>query len=138
MWNSNAAPVTCLFQNKVMFLLEIMLIYDQPLLSGPAPLSGHLPVPRGWPRLVQTVRDTLECIPYSVSLEYDNEPVVQKTAPVFEVFTMVNLSFFPSILTHLTTHCFSSHSLVICYKAIKTWRRGNISRGVILLSVFLF
>ena len=138
MWNNNAAPVTPLFQNIVMFLLEIMLIYDQPLLSGQAPLSGHLPVPRGWPRFVQTVRDTLECIPYSVSLEYDNEPVVQKTAPVFEVFTMVNLSFFPSILAHLTTHCFSSHSLVICYKAIKTWQRGNISRGVILLSVFLF
>ena len=95
MWNNNAAPVTCLFQNKVMFLLEIMLIYDQPLLSGQAPLSGHLPVPRGWPRFVQTVRDTLECIPYSVSLEYDNEPVVQKTVPVFEVFTMVNLSFSP-------------------------------------------
>ena len=48
---------------------------------------------------------------------------------------MVNLSFFPSILTH---RCFSSHSLVICYKAIKSWQRGNISRGVILLGVFLF
>ena len=30
-----------------------------------------------------------------MSLEYDNEPVVQKTVPVFEVFTMVNLSFSP-------------------------------------------
>ena len=71
------------------------ILVSKPLLSGQAPLSGHLPVPRGWPRFVQTVRDTLECIPYSVSLEYDNEPVVQKTVPVFEVFTMVNLSFSP-------------------------------------------
>ena len=105
MWNNNAAPVTRLFQNKVMFLLEIMLIYDHPLLSGPAPLSDHLPVPRGWPRFVQTVRDTLGCIPYSVSLEYDNEPVAQKTAPVFEVFTMVNLSFpqyFDTFLNFMT------------------------------------
>ena len=75
-----------------------MLIYDQPLLSGQAPLMGHLPVPGGWPRFVQTVRDTLECIPYSVSLEYDNEPVVQKTVPVFEVFTMVNLSVSPPVV----------------------------------------
>ena len=26
-WFSNAAHVTCLFQNKVMFVLKIMLIY---------------------------------------------------------------------------------------------------------------
>ena len=26
-----------------------MLIYDEPLLSGQPPLSGHSPVPRGWP-----------------------------------------------------------------------------------------
>ena len=31
LWTSNAVPVTCLFQNKVMFLLKIMLIYDDPL-----------------------------------------------------------------------------------------------------------
>ena len=46
---SNASFVTLLFQNKVMFLLKIMLIYDEALLSGQPPLSGHLPVPQGWP-----------------------------------------------------------------------------------------
>ena len=47
--------------------------------------------------------------------------------------------FFPSILTDLTIRCFSqSHSLVICYKAYKSCQRGNISRGVSLLSAFLF
>ena len=45
---SNASSVPLLFQNKVMFLLKIMLIYDDALLSGQPPLSGHLPVPRGW------------------------------------------------------------------------------------------
>ena len=126
-----ATPVARLIENQVMFLLKIMLISDKPLLSSQHSLSGHLPVSRGLPLnvgssvfenqyngFVQTVRDTVECIPYSVSFEYDNEPVAQKAVSVFEVFTMVNLSFFPSILTH---RCFSSHSLVICYKAIKSW-----------------
>ena len=47
LWTSYAAPYVCLFQNKVMFLLKIMLIYDDPLLSGQPPISGHLPVPQG-------------------------------------------------------------------------------------------
>ena len=47
-WTSNASSVVHLFQNKVMLLLKIMLIYDEPLLNGQPPLSGHLPVPRGW------------------------------------------------------------------------------------------
>ena len=34
LWTRNAAPVECLLQNKVMFLLKIMLIYDEPLFSG--------------------------------------------------------------------------------------------------------
>ena len=29
LWISNADPVVCLFQNKVMFLLKIILIYDK-------------------------------------------------------------------------------------------------------------
>ena len=41
---SNASSVTLLFQNKVMLLLKIMLIYDEALLSGQPPLSGHMPV----------------------------------------------------------------------------------------------
>ena len=32
--SSNAAPFVRLFQNKVMFLLKIIQIYDEPLLSG--------------------------------------------------------------------------------------------------------
>ena len=51
-WCSNAAHVACLFENliiKAMFLLKIMLIYDEPLLRGQPLLSGHLPIPRGWP-----------------------------------------------------------------------------------------
>ena len=28
---------------------HVMRIYDEPLLSGQPPLSGHSPVPRGWP-----------------------------------------------------------------------------------------
>ena len=47
LWTSYAAPDVCLFQNKVMFLLKIMLIYDDPLLSGQPPISDHLPVPQG-------------------------------------------------------------------------------------------
>lgn len=50
-WNSNASSVVHLFQNKVMLLLKIMLIYDAPLLNGQPPLSGHLPVPQGWSAL---------------------------------------------------------------------------------------
>ena len=50
-WTSNASPVTHLFQNNVMFLLKIMLIfffiYDESLLSSQPPLSGHLLIPRG-------------------------------------------------------------------------------------------
>ena len=45
LWTSNAVPVACLFQGKVMFLLKITLIYDEPLLSGQPPLSSHLPIP---------------------------------------------------------------------------------------------
>ena len=41
---SNVSFVTLLFQNKVMLLLKIMLIYDEALLSGQPPLSGHMPV----------------------------------------------------------------------------------------------
>jgi len=44
----NASSLTLLFQNKVMLLLKIMLIYDEALLSGQPPLSGHSPIPRGW------------------------------------------------------------------------------------------
>ena len=45
LWTSNAFSVARLFQNKVMFLLMIMLIYDKPLLSGQPLLSNHLQVP---------------------------------------------------------------------------------------------
>ena len=31
---SDAAPVACLSQNKVMFLLKVILIFDEPLLGG--------------------------------------------------------------------------------------------------------
>ena len=46
----NCGPVklisfTRLFQNKVEFLLKILLIYDEVLLSGQSPLSAHLPGP---------------------------------------------------------------------------------------------
>ena len=30
LWNTNAAPVECLFQNTVMFVLRLILIYDAP------------------------------------------------------------------------------------------------------------
>ena len=39
-------PVSCLFYDELMYLLKIMLIYDEPLLSGQLALSCHLP--RGW------------------------------------------------------------------------------------------
>ena len=48
-WQLFAAPVACLFQNKVLFLLKIVLIYDEPLLSGQPPLSSHFPLSREWP-----------------------------------------------------------------------------------------
>ena len=46
---SHASPVASLFQNKVMFLLKIILIYDTLLLSGQTPLKCHLPVTRECP-----------------------------------------------------------------------------------------
>ena len=48
LWTSNASPIACMFHNKVMFLLMIMLIYDKPILSGQPPLSNHSQVPGGW------------------------------------------------------------------------------------------
>ena len=45
LWTSSAVSVAYLFENKVMFLLTILVICDKPLLSGQPPLSGHLPVP---------------------------------------------------------------------------------------------
>ena len=44
---SNTSSIMLLFQNKLVFLPNIMLM-DKPLLSGQPPLSGHSPVPRGW------------------------------------------------------------------------------------------
>ena len=38
LWTSNAAPVLCLFQNKVKLLLKVMLISDEPLFSDQPPL----------------------------------------------------------------------------------------------------
>ena len=42
LWTRNASPVACFFffQNKVMSLLKILLIFDERLLSGQPPLSG--------------------------------------------------------------------------------------------------
>ena len=37
-WTSDASSLARLFQSKVMFLLKIMLNYDEPLLSGQPPL----------------------------------------------------------------------------------------------------
>ena len=41
LWTSIASPIACLIENKVIFLLKIMLmlmlIYDKPLLSGQPP-----------------------------------------------------------------------------------------------------
>ena len=34
LWTSNDTLITCLFQNKVMFVLKVMLIYDKALLGG--------------------------------------------------------------------------------------------------------
>ena len=52
-WTNNAAPIVCLFQTKEDVSAKghahVMLIYDEPLLSGhEPPLSGHLLVPQGW------------------------------------------------------------------------------------------
>ena len=50
LWTSNVATVACFFlKDRVLFLLKIMLIYWRTSVSGQPPLSGHLPVPRGWP-----------------------------------------------------------------------------------------
>ena len=46
------APSRVCFKMKSRFVKDdahAMLIYDEPLLSGEPPLSGHLPVLRGWP-----------------------------------------------------------------------------------------
>ena len=45
MQTSNASSFTCL----CLLNLKIMLIYEEPLLSGQHPLSDHLPSSRAWP-----------------------------------------------------------------------------------------
>lgn len=50
-WTSNASSILHSFQNKVILLLKIMLIHDEPLLNRQPPLSRHLPVPQGLPAL---------------------------------------------------------------------------------------
>ena len=51
-WTNNAAPVMRLFQTNEDVSAKghahVMLIYDEPLLSGQPPLSGHLLVIQGW------------------------------------------------------------------------------------------
>ena len=42
-------PLRVFLKDRVLFLLKIMLIYWRTSVSGQPPLSGHLPVPRGWP-----------------------------------------------------------------------------------------
>ena len=37
-------------------LAHVMLIYDEPLLSGQPPLTGHLPVSRGQNRFITEVQ----------------------------------------------------------------------------------
>ena len=37
-----------MFRNEVIVLLKIVLIYEEPLISGQLPLSLHLWDPRGW------------------------------------------------------------------------------------------
>lgn len=44
--DERSKEVVCLFRNKVMFLLKIVLIYEEPLISGQLPLSVHLWGPR--------------------------------------------------------------------------------------------
>ena len=52
MWTSDAASIACLFQNKVTFLLKIMVLHDEPLLNSKPTLSDDLLVPQGWPLTV--------------------------------------------------------------------------------------
>ena len=44
LWTSNDTLITCLFQDKVMFVLKVMLIYDKSSIGRPMqpPLSSHL------------------------------------------------------------------------------------------------
>jgi len=68
LWTSNASPVALLFQDKLMFLLKIMLISDEPLLSSQPPLGGHLLVPRGWPlnRGSTVLSFSFKCVSYFI------------------------------------------------------------------------
>ena len=43
------APGENLLLRELMFLIKIILIYDEPLLSSKSPLSGHMPLLLGWP-----------------------------------------------------------------------------------------
>ena len=47
MWTSDAAPIERLFQNKVTFLLKIVVRHDEPLLNSKPTLSDDLLVPQG-------------------------------------------------------------------------------------------
>ena len=66
LWTTTAYPVALLFQNKLISLLKIMLISDEPLLSSQPPLDSHLLVPRGWPlKGGSTVLSfSFECVTY--------------------------------------------------------------------------
>ena len=48
LWIITASFVACLFQNKLMFLLKIMLIYDLYWAANLQYALGHLPLPRRW------------------------------------------------------------------------------------------
>ena len=47
---------------RVIFLLKLMLFHGKPLLRGQPPLSGHLPVPRGW-----ELNGSSTTVPYFIS-----------------------------------------------------------------------
>ena len=62
------------------------------------------------------------CIPHSVTWVWQWTSCPKNSASLWSIYHG-KFKFpppSPSILTYLTTHCFSSHSLVICNKAIKS------------------
>ena len=70
LWTSNVSLLARLFQNKVMFLLKSMQIYDKPdkpLLSGQPPLSGHLMEVQGCSN--------------ETCMKHDSQPAVHRGTP---------------------------------------------------------
>ena len=78
---SNATPVACLFQTKVILLLKIMRIFNEPLLSSQPPLSGHFNYQLYFQYLQITWVDSIHCTVFRDKLS--KQDAILKTKNIY-------------------------------------------------------